>query len=85
MIYINKFQNLNKINSCESYVCQYIPFAFASVFFNFSILVHMVMKDHLEDGNRLAIDHNVEHGVPQQIRQHIQQVHLAQDHVDHHG
>ena len=36
----------------------------------------MVMNYHLKDGHGLAIDHNVEHGVPQQIRQHIQQVHL---------
>ncbi len=43
----------------------------------------MVMNDHLKDGHGLAIDHNVEHGVPQQIRQHIQQVNLAQDHVAH--
>ncbi len=43
----------------------------------------MVMKDHLKDGHGLAIDHDVEHGVPKQIRKHIQQVHLAQDHVPH--
>ncbi len=40
------------------------------------------MKDHLKDGHGLAIDHDVEHGVPQQIRQHIQQVHLAQEGED---
>jgi hypothetical protein len=51
----------------------------------FLYLFHTVMKDHLKDGHGLAIDHDVEHGVPQQIRQHIQQVHLAQDHVAHHG
>jgi len=35
----------------------------------------------LEDGDGLSVDHDVEHGAPQQDCQHVQQVHLHQQRV----